>query len=590
VRRIILFFSLLCAAFAQTPFVPTTTLAKETGNNSSASDSVSAYTSSHAASGNVSKEPIRKLLYPGANTKVFAALMGWFGKGGHISVGYNSQSSTQVKKQVEDMQSRGIDGAILAWYGQDSFENKVALALKAQAEAHPGFQFAIMIDRGAIEWYSMGLQPTDALIAHFNYIADTYYGSPSYLKINGRPVVLEFALEFYTIDWVRVRNSIRGNPIIIFRNPNGWTRPTSDGAYSWEPSKADMGYLDYFYEQARKYPTLQTMGSLSPSFNDSLASWSQNRFVDPQCGQTWLRKIAETNKFYSSSNQLRFLQLATWNDYEEGSTMESGIDNCIGVQAEARGTSVSWALTGLGDPNTVDHFTVFASRDGQNLMPVANVSADARAFDIASLNLEPGAYSVFVKAIGKPSLLNHMSDAALVSIGLAGGTPSSSTDYDIAASTNNLTLSAAQPASIVLSTRVSSGGSTTLSFACSSLPSWAQCTFTPDSVQTGGSATLVIRAIQTASLEPSGMFSALTLLAVLSAALGTRRNARRMHPVLSIGVLSVFLVACGGGTQTTSQPQTQALQSSTSTITVTARPSDNSLPTRTVTLNVTLTK
>ena len=117
VRRLLLLALCSSTLFAQTTFRPTTTLSAETANNSSAPDSISTYTSQHAASGNVSKQPIRELLYAGANTKVYAALMGWFGKGGHISVGYDSRQAVQVKKQVEDMQSRGIDGAILAWYG-----------------------------------------------------------------------------------------------------------------------------------------------------------------------------------------------------------------------------------------------------------------------------------------------------------------------------------------------------------------------------------------------------------------------------------------------------------------------------------------
>src|SRR3569832_98814 len=158
-----------------------------------------------------------------------------------------------------------------------------------------------MVAHGALVWDSMGLSATDALITHLNYLADTYYATPAYAKINGRPVVLEFAMELETVEWTRVRSSIRGNPMIIFRNPNGWTCPFSDGAYSWEPSKETLSYLDYFYSQATKYPALQTMGSLSPTFNDSLATWSANRYVDGRCGQTWLDKAAETARYYSAN-------------------------------------------------------------------------------------------------------------------------------------------------------------------------------------------------------------------------------------------------------------------------------------------------
>jgi PKD repeat protein len=397
-------------AQAQTTLVPTTTLTVETSNNTSAPDTIGTYTQGHAASGNISKVPMRTLLYSSANTKVYAALMGWFGKSGHINVGYSSQDLAQLNKQMADMKSRGIDGAIFAWYGKDSYANKTSLGLKTAAEAN-GVEFSLMIDRGTLDWDSMGLAPTDALIVHLNYMADTYYGSPMYTRINGRPVVYEFALEAFTIDWNRVRSSIRGNPLIIFRNPNGWTRSTSDGAYAWEPDKATLSYLDYFYKQATLYPTQQTVGGVSPMMNDTLASWSQNRIVDPQCGQTWLMKWNDQSKWYSAANPLKQIQIATWNDYEEGTTIESGIDNCITVNAVMSGSSVTWSLSGAGLENTIDHYTVFISADGQNLMPLVDVPTGTYSVDLDPYKFLKGNYAVYVKAVGKPAITNKMSTA-----------------------------------------------------------------------------------------------------------------------------------------------------------------------------------
>ena len=579
------------------PFKPDTTLAAQTANNTSASNAVGAYTNQHAASGNVSKVPMRSLLYSGANTKVFAALMGWFGKSGHISVGYSSQSATQVKKQVEDMQSRGIDGAIVAWYGKDSYENKTTLQLKTQAEAHPGFQFMIMIDHGTLQWDSMGLQPTDALIAHLNYIADTYYASPAYARVDGRPLVMEFALESYTIDWVRVRSSIKGNPMIIFRNPNGYTRPLSDGAYSWEPEKTTFGYLDSFYSQALKYPGLQSFGSLSPSFNDSLATWTANRFADPQCGQLWLKKAIETNKYWSANKQLPFVQVATWNDYEEGSTIESGIDNCLSVEAETAGTTVNWQLSGIGNENTVDHYAVYLSRDGSGLMHVADVPTGTYNFDFSSTNIEAGDYQAYVQAVGRPSLLNQMSNAAPIVI--AAGvvppppvTPSGPADYAVTVPTKSVALSAAQPATVVLNANAPTGFNGSVSFACTNLPAWAQCSFAPQSVsmQSGsGSTTLVIRAVQIASVAPASVLGILFLLSLFFALPKSVRG-RKLSMVCSIAALALTLGACGGGTQqSSSAPQAQTVLAATSgKVVITATPSDPGLPTHTVEIDVTM--
>jgi hypothetical protein len=456
-----------------------------------------------------------------------------------------------------------------------------------------------MIDHGTLQWDSLGLPPTDGLIAHLNYIADTYYSSPAYAKVNGRPIILEFALESYNIDWVRVRSSIRGNPMIIFRNPNGWTKTLSDGAYSWEPEKTEMSYLDYFYSQALKYPLQQTMGSLSPSFDDSLATWSENRYADGQCGQLWLKKAAEANKYWSANKQLPFMQIATWNDYEEGSTIESGIDNCLSVQAQASGSSVSWSLNGIGQENTVDHYTLFVSQDGVNLMPVADVPAGSRTYDLSSAGLVPSTYQVLVKAVAKPSLLNHMSNAVQVVTGRTtpsttpGTETSAPADYSLQVPTMNVTVTSSQPATIALNAVASNGFNGTITFSCSSLPSWTQCSFSPVTAQVGnGSAktTLVVSAAKSATLAPENLPVALLLVSILVAVGSASRKSRRVSAAVVVLAVSLTLGACGGGSQQMSaNPETQSPQASTTgKILVTTTASDASIPPRTVELSVTL--
>src|SRR5262249_28501282 len=145
--------------------------------------------------------------------------------------------------------------------------------------------------------------------------------------------------------------------------------------------------------------------------------------------------------------QLNLIQIATWNDYEEGSTVESGIDNCIGVKADVSGTQLSWDLTGIGSESTVHHYTVFASQDGQNLMPVAELPAGTRNLDLASLGLPAGNYSYFVKAVGKASILNHVSNAVTFT---SGNGATSVADFALSTSATMLTVTQAQPASVDL--------------------------------------------------------------------------------------------------------------------------------------------
>jgi Glycosyl hydrolase family 71 len=424
--RALLFAGILAVgvwAQAQLNIVPDTTLTEQTANNTSATTSFATFYQPDATSRSVSKEPTLELLYPGASTEIYAAVLPWFGKWDHINVGYSSLDPSQVASQIADMKSRGITGAILDFYGQYSYENNGILVFKQQAELQ-GFKFVVMIDGGAIQYQSCsGCTPTQALIEHMNYVANTYYGSPSYMRIGRRPVLFTFGLEFYDIDWGQVRAQTVGKPRMIFRNAVGYTDPISDGAFSWvapEDVTADdpsaLKYLDYFYSQSFLYTGYQTFGSGYPGFNDQLASWGSGRKIDQRCGETWLASMQRAGLYYSTGGtQLSYLQIVTWNDYEEGTAIEAGIDNCVSVSATVSPTTLSWQITGQED--TVSFYAIYISQDGENLMTLANLPVNEHSLDLTQYGLAAGTYYFYVRATGKASIKNQMSPATLLTAG-----------------------------------------------------------------------------------------------------------------------------------------------------------------------------
>jgi len=134
--------------------VPTTTLAAQTSNNTSTANSFKSLPNGDLGAGNISKLDVHSLLYPGATTKIYAHMVLWFGQSNHMNIGYSETNPAQVQSQIDDMVSRGIDGVIIDWYGPGNSIDQATQLVMAAAENHPGFTFAIMIDQGAIEWYS----------------------------------------------------------------------------------------------------------------------------------------------------------------------------------------------------------------------------------------------------------------------------------------------------------------------------------------------------------------------------------------------------------------------------------------------------
>lgn len=199
-----------------------------------------------------------------------------------------------------------------------------------------------------------------------------------------------------------------------------------------------QAYLDRFYTDAATYVPEGSLavGALYKGFDDSNATWWSDRVIAQQCGQVLLGTAGEltyeanpNNKSYWATHQMPYMQVATWNDYEEGTEVESGIDNCLRVSnvhvVDVQGVeTLTWSVTslssGYGTTTTIDHFNVWwgnPNGDGNDPIYVAATtlsgSGGTTSIPVSKLNLPipaPGyAVDLYVEAVGVPLVLNQMS-------------------------------------------------------------------------------------------------------------------------------------------------------------------------------------
>lgn len=556
----------------------TTTLAAETGNNTSTADTFVSQTNGNIGATNISKVPFSTLLYGGNNTKIYVHFMPWFGGANHMNVGYSSNDPAQVHRQVDDMMSRGVRGAIVDWYGAGhTREDQTTQFLRSEAEARGGnFEFAVMEDKGALNC-SDSATCTSALLNDISYANTIYFSSPAYMRVNGRPALFFFGVESLPMDWNAVQAGAAGNPLFIFEN--SMTQAADDGGFSW------VHGVDSFYQIALQYPGKLVYGSASKGFNDTLASWGSNRVEPQNCGQWWLSTWGYGRQYWSVGNQLPALQIVTWNDYEEGTEIESGIDNCVSVAAATSGSSLWWSIT--GSETTIDHYTVFASVDSQNLAKLADVAAGVHAFDLTTASLPAGAYTLFVEAIGRPSMTNKMAWGVPYTVavatgsgstgtsGSAGGGASASPDIAVSIAPGSVAVPQGQAASVKVSVTPQSGFQGNVSFSCSNLPSHAACSFTPSTVAVSGAAASTIVSLATDSSSTVGALRdgdnnpllrwwafgtpAFGLAGLVFAGSAPRSKKKRRTAVFVTGacvLLAVALSACGStGAKSSGTPQ-----------------------------------
>jgi hypothetical protein len=150
----------------------------------------------------------------------------------------------------------------------------------------------------------------------------------------------------------------------------------------------------------------------------------------------------------------------------------------VTVAASASGSVVSWSIS--GQINTIDHFSVFISQDGQSLMWLADEGTNVRSLDLSQFGVPAGNYVAYVKAVGKPMMTNKMSPA--VSLGIGGSTPPPISGFTINSPTGAAaTVKAGQTATYALQLSAT-GTAFSVTIGCSGAPTDAACNVSPPAV------------------------------------------------------------------------------------------------------------
>ena len=305
-----------------------------------------------------------------------------------------------------------------------------------------------------------GLTFENCVVAHLRndicYMNGKHWSNSAYEKQGGRPILQVFPNEgiidatgpapSWADVWVQVQNwnnNLPGNcgkapynadngvPLIIFQGTGGLTHAASSGSFYWvaptgtNPEIAQSNYnispassgasLDYFFQAALDHSGQQAWGAAFKGFNSFGAAWGSGRIMDQSCGTTWITSLTEGNKYYTAS-ALPYLQTGTWNDYNEGTEIESGIDNCYVAGGSTSGRTLAWTLTtknsGAASLSTVSHLEIYDSADGHNLTLLSSIPVTTSTNGAYNLSkLGSGSHQLFVRMVGKNSILNGMSRA-----------------------------------------------------------------------------------------------------------------------------------------------------------------------------------
>ena len=426
------------------------------GSSTNSSDTGAETLMPDPRAGHVSDVNIKTLLYPGFTGRVICEYQPWFGASNHKSIGYSENSAATVAAQDSFMLAVGCDVNLIDFYGaldlNQSFNLATTNAVFSDLSTRAGYplKFGIMEDKNALT-YTCSPSSTNesatvscvenALITEMDYVNTHYASSGAYLTDNGNPLIFSFVTQetwpvLTGTDWNTIWSAVKAHtdtytaPFKYILEFGSFTSASWDnGRYAWmQPPKYSSTqqfwwgsvtslsptYLDNFYSAGVAHPSQIAVGGLWKGFDDNNASWSGNRIIAQQCGQVWLDTAHEIAKYFGGSNpQLPYVQVATWNDYEEGTEVETGIDNCYTVNATISASQLTWSLAAsdsYASLSTVHHFTAYYADSAGNLnVAASNLPPSTTSLDLSSI-VPNGAWTIYVEMVGQPLIINRMSN------------------------------------------------------------------------------------------------------------------------------------------------------------------------------------
>ena len=374
--------------------------------------------------GHVSSVDVHTLIPSRPDLRWFAHLTPWFIPGGpHIGIGVNNDTDEWVEAAIRDMKSRGFNGAIIDWWGPKNPINSVTLRIKNLLARQPkhDFTYIIQIDR---------VKTPEELQNLIAYCEEMYFTDPNYEREAGKPILMFFGVEsnIGSKNMAAVKSRTK-MPAIWVPHERFWeSKPSrgeawNDGVFAWTDDFKDgvnaqdpynLAKITSFYSKVAKYPSKKIFAGICPSFNGTLTkkkAWSLGKHLPSDYGACLIERAKLIDQVITPN--VTRVQWITWQDYEEGSAIEPGIENDIRVTAIVSGGNLTWTVSGgTGDERTIDHFDIYASMDGQRAAHLAALPAGTHRLKLDRRLFESGkSYNLYVNAVGRPCIRDHLSAA-----------------------------------------------------------------------------------------------------------------------------------------------------------------------------------
>jgi len=242
---------------------------------------------------------------------------------------YDSGDPHVLEYQLLLMKLAGIDGVIVDWYGLTDFRDYAVLhrnttRMLQQCERLK-MKFVICYEDQTIPALVEGSRIAAAdrvahAVSEIDWLSKYWFKSGSYVKLDGKPVLLSFGHSGLTREeWTQCLSRLE-SPVAYFSQDI--RREGAMGGFGWPAPKAGMVQVDRFLAASSNWPA--AIPAAFPRFDDIYRDAGVGDgypHLPDDSGRTFqstLRKALDSNA--------SIIQIATWNDWGEGTQIEPCIE------------------------------------------------------------------------------------------------------------------------------------------------------------------------------------------------------------------------------------------------------------------------
>ena len=237
---------------------------------------------------------------------------------------YSSRDAVVIEYQLLLMKYAGIDGVLVDWPGlataNDLPQNKANADAIINGTATFGLEFGVVYE----DQYAASVAAATNDMA---YVRDNFFSKPNHIKVNGVPAMLVFGPQKFlnAADWTTILSPFPTNPAFFALWYNNAAGSNADGKFAWLAPNALKGVSDFDSGLDGVNHGLM-IPVLYPGFN---TYYAQGGWPGPTYKISYTLKSDNTeggDTFQSTFDLGKYagepLQIATWNDYGEGTMIE----------------------------------------------------------------------------------------------------------------------------------------------------------------------------------------------------------------------------------------------------------------------------